>query len=352
MATAKKLPSGNWRVQVFVGVDENQKRIYKSFTAPTKKQAEYAAAEYLLYKKEGKKECLSFNQALAAYIDSKSNVLSPSTICGYNRLKKYGYANCGDIPIDELTTTHIQNDINAYALSHSPKSVRNYYGLLSAVLKQYRPDFTPVIRLPQKAKRQFVIPTKDVIQKIYEHIKGSRLELPFLLASQCGLRASEIAGLARNCVDKKSGIITIKQARVAAGKVHVVKQPKSFAGNRKLPCSDYICELALSNNGEFVTDLNANQISKYWLRDLRKLKEKGIISETFNFHALRHYFASQAMLQGIPQKYIAELMGHSSLKMLDEVYQHTFPDVKMAYAEIMKKQSECITSHENSHDNN
>ena len=43
MATAKKLPSGNWRVQVFVGVDENKKRIYKSFTAPTKKQAEYAA---------------------------------------------------------------------------------------------------------------------------------------------------------------------------------------------------------------------------------------------------------------------------------------------------------------------
>lgn len=341
MATAKKLPSGNWRVRVHIGDGK-----YKSFTAPTKKQAEYAAAEYLLYKKEGKKECLTFNQALAAYIDSKSNVLSPSTICGYNRLKKYGYANCGDIPIDELTTTHIQNDINAYALSHSPKSVRNYYGLLSAVLKQYRPDFTPVIRLPQKAKRQFVIPTKDVIQKIYEHIKGSRLELPFLLASQCGLRASEIAGLARNCVDVKNCTITIKQARVAGEKSQHIKAPKSYAGNRVIPCSRYICELALKTEGQFVTEMHSTLISNTWYFTMREY----LGDNYFNFHALRHYFASQAMLQGIPQKYIAELMGHSSLKMLDEVYQHTFPDVKMRYAEIMRKQSEMFLCHEICHD--
>lgn len=46
MAKAKKLPSGSWRAQVFVGLDENGKQIRKSFTAPTKKEAEFLAAEF------------------------------------------------------------------------------------------------------------------------------------------------------------------------------------------------------------------------------------------------------------------------------------------------------------------
>lgn len=348
MATAKKLPSGNWRVQVFVGVDENGKNIRKSFTAATRKEAEYLAAEYALNKKEAAAKGLTFDEAATAYIENKESVLSPSTVAEYRRLQ------VTDIPeafkrlyIIDITQANVQAVISEYSKNHSPKSVYNLHGFISAVLRMHRPELILQTKMPQRKKRQIVIPTQSQISEIFKVIKGSRLELPFLLASQCGLRASEIAGLTRSCVDKKSGIITIKQARVAAGKVHVVKQPKSFAGNRKLPCSDYICELALSSTGEFVTDIKTHNISKYWLRFLRKnnLPE-------FNFHALRHYFASQAMLQGIPQKYIAELMGHSSMKMLDEVYQHTFPDVKMRYAEIMKKQSEQITSHEISHDNN
>ena len=49
MAKAKKLPSGNWRVNLYDYTDPaTGKRIYKSFTATTKKEAEYMAAEYKL----------------------------------------------------------------------------------------------------------------------------------------------------------------------------------------------------------------------------------------------------------------------------------------------------------------
>ena len=39
MATARKLPSGNYRCRVYLG-KVNGKDAYKSFTAPTKKEAE------------------------------------------------------------------------------------------------------------------------------------------------------------------------------------------------------------------------------------------------------------------------------------------------------------------------
>ena len=52
MATrAKKLPSGNWRVNLYIGTDPDGKKRYKSFTAATKKEAEYQAAEYNLKRK-------------------------------------------------------------------------------------------------------------------------------------------------------------------------------------------------------------------------------------------------------------------------------------------------------------
>lgn len=48
MPTAKRLPSGNYRVRVY---DAATKK-YKSFTAETKRQAEFLAAEYSAGKKE------------------------------------------------------------------------------------------------------------------------------------------------------------------------------------------------------------------------------------------------------------------------------------------------------------
>ena len=46
MAKAKKLPSGNWRCRVYSHTDYRGKKIYESFTASTKQQAEMLAAQF------------------------------------------------------------------------------------------------------------------------------------------------------------------------------------------------------------------------------------------------------------------------------------------------------------------
>ena len=51
MATAKKLPSGAYRCLIYIG-DENGKRKYKSFTAKTKKEAEFKATQFALNHKD------------------------------------------------------------------------------------------------------------------------------------------------------------------------------------------------------------------------------------------------------------------------------------------------------------
>lgn len=87
MATAKKLPSGRWRIQIFIRKDENGKNIMKSFTADTRWQAEKYAAEFIENNK-AEQERFTVAQALDGYIGLKENVLSPSTIRGYGIIRR------------------------------------------------------------------------------------------------------------------------------------------------------------------------------------------------------------------------------------------------------------------------
>ena len=66
--------------------------------------------------------------------------------------------------------------------------------------------------------------------------------------------------------------------------------------------------------------ISSNKISRDWNSFVRTDR-----LQIIRFYFLRPYYDSQALLLGIPQKYIAELMGHSSTDMIEKVYQHTFP---------------------------
>lgn len=93
MAKAKQLPSGSWRVQVYLGEDENGKPIRKSFTASTKKEAEFKALNYQMHNKEMRQNPsnLTLSEAIDRYIESKENILSPSTIRGYTFIHKKAF---------------------------------------------------------------------------------------------------------------------------------------------------------------------------------------------------------------------------------------------------------------------
>ena len=88
MATAKRLPSGSYRCRIFDYKDEKGVKHYKSFTAETKKEAEYQALLFSMNKKKVKSENqdLTLEKAMLNYCEMKSNVLSPSTLANYKRL--------------------------------------------------------------------------------------------------------------------------------------------------------------------------------------------------------------------------------------------------------------------------
>ncbi len=153
----------------------------------------------------------------------------------------------------------------------------------------------------------------------------------FLLATQCGLRASEIAGLTVDCV--KADCIIINKAKVhTRTQGEVIKQPKSAKGYRTIPISPVLSSILLKGcKGESVCGVSSHDITRMWGR----FSKYNCLPVHLNFHALRHAFASNCLINGIPQKYTAELMGHSGTTMIDTVYQHTFPSAMQAYANTL-----------------
>ena len=115
----------------------------------------------------------------------------------------------------------------------SPKTVANAHGFLSAVLSEFRPDVKLTTRLPQKEKHEIQIPTKAEVQAIAETCRGTKYELPIMLAICLGLRASEIRGLRWSDIDGE--YVNIHTAIVEGENGAAEKGPKSYSGARRVP---------------------------------------------------------------------------------------------------------------------
>lgn len=165
MATAKKLPSGSWRCQVYDYTDENAKRRYKSFTSTDqslkgKREAERMAADYAAEKEQKKhsSDASPFSDRMESYIVSKEPVLSPATTRGYRNIQKIllrDYPAFCRKEIRDISQDDVQKVINDLSHSKSPKTVHNYHGLISSVIG---PDLTLKTSMPQKYVQSSISP--------------------------------------------------------------------------------------------------------------------------------------------------------------------------------------------------
>jgi len=220
MATARKLPSGSYRCQIYDYTDSNGKRHYRSFTAKTKKEAEYLATTYKIDNNSNNQSNLNITlkEAMQNYCSMKSNVLSPTTLVNYKRLIGNAYENYLSLPISKFNAELIQKWVNEYSIGRSPKTVRNAYGFLYVVLKACSPNLHIAITLPQKIKPRLYVPTDDDIRAVLNYYKENDRDMliAVYLAAFGTLRRSEVCALTAADIDGNT--IHINKARVSSEK--------------------------------------------------------------------------------------------------------------------------------------
>ena len=143
-----------------------------------------------------------------------------------------------------------------------------------------------------------------------------------ILALKTGLRRNELFSLEWKDVLFEQNQIVVKGAKAKSGKTrHVPLTKKAFKALKSWhvqnPKKKYV--FTSPKTGKCFTDC------KKAFKEV--LKEADITD--FNWHDMRHDFASQLVMKGVDLSTIQDFMGHSDIKMTQR-YAHLAPEHKQA----------------------
>lgn len=342
MATAKKQPSGSWRVRIFshyeIRPDGTKKKIYESFTCADpskrgKKECERMAAEWSAKHEDRSMMSLTVQEAVRKYIDLKEHVLSPATVRSY---ESYLRARMDDIKLytlGGLSAQIVQAWINTLAARFSPKYVKNVYGLFTASLEFSGMKLPFRVTLPATREYNAHVPCDEEMQILIDYLRSparskrdreGRQELltAIMLAAFGSMRRGEICAL--NVEDFDGCHVSVTKDMVENKNfAWVIKEtPKTSASNRVVELPRFVVDqIPLPDHGRIIK-AHPEQITN---RFRRAIKFCGA-DIPFRFHDLRHYYVSIAHALHVPDAYIMQMGGWKTDRTMKRVYRATLAD--------------------------
>ena len=297
---------------------------------------------------------LSVAEYLAQWLkDSAGPRVSPRTLEGYRgNVERYLVPKLGRIPLEKLAPRHIQEmeaqllrDGGSKGRPLSPRTVLQVHRVLSKALNDavkldiLLRNVVDAVEPPRTTKYEAQFLDWDEVHALLDQITDPlRLTLA-LLATQTGLRRSELLGLHWRDINLSGRSLSVRRAliKLASGNTEL-KVPKNGRGRVvDLPAESVdalkahrLRNPATSGNGNFVfchsdgSRLDPDLVSK-WFRRVAKIA--GL--EGSRLHDLRHTHASLMLSQGIHLKVVSERLGHSSIGITDDLYSHVLPSVQV-----------------------
>lgn len=308
--TVEKLKSGSYRVKQMVnGVTYRATVDHK----PSEKEAHLLIADAMARKGVVNSTDIPFKLAYKAYIESKADILSPSTIgSGYNSIIRQVSEGFMNTPISMITKPMVQAEVNRYSVTRSPKSTDNFSGLIISVLKYFGNEIKGIKR-PQKKPVDLYIPSEEEVHAVYEALKPTKYYVPLLLSGS-GLRRSEICALTD--ADLDGCILTIDKALVKNEHGEwVIKSTKTESSTRKIALDERLVEIINERGMSYIG--HPEMIN----RNLIKAEDKLGLPH-FSLHKMRHFFVSYLDYLGVPSKVIQKAGGWKTDHVMKTVYDH------------------------------
>lgn len=255
--------------------------------------------------------------------------------------------------IPTLGTTKI-NKINAQMLERFRLQLNNgnnaplsnnyqYYicAIVRRVLLHAKSRYGYEIQVPAlsaaKSKRNRIEPPGDYALASLENYlvqhSGEDTCLGILIALYTGIRIGELCALMWEDIDLEEQIIRIRRNlqrtkeednKKSKTKVMVLN-PKTADSMRFIPIPPVLCRLLQENKKE--TGFIISGVKNEWI-DIRTLQYrfKRILQKCgidyFNFHMLRHAFATRCVSMGFDIKSLSEILGHSNVQITMSLYVH------------------------------
>lgn len=313
---AEKLPSGNWRVRVYVGT-VNGKKKYKSITAGTKSEALKKAAVFAPKDSDG----MTVLEACEQYLALKGPELSPSTVRSYEAtIRRYiAPAAVGAVKLSAMTSAKAQAWLLTLPRDMSHKTKVNHFGLLSAAVSFFDEEKRLRVRIARTEEPDLYTPTFAEVNAVIDQ-SDPELRRAILLAC-FGLRRGEICALTAADLDRDACTVSVSKAYAKGPDGFVLKTPKTKKSKRIVPISKEVMRL-LPVRG-CVVSCSPDCITN---RFAHALKRAGV--HPFRFHDLRSLFASVSLSSavGAGSRTVQDLGGWQTDRVMKSHYERSISD--------------------------
>ncbi len=256
---------------------------------------------------------MTFCEAYEGFCSAKASILSPSTLKGYRTAFRGLPAWFTQMELARIDRTHVQKVVNDFSRDHSPKTVKNQYGLVSAILHFYDCRECPVT-LPQAQREDVYIPSEQDVARLLQVASGTKYEVALRLGIH-GLRRSEIMALTLDDLSEDNWL-TINKALVEGVGGKVLKTTKTTKSTRTIQIDPDLADLIRQQG--FIYDGSGTRLSMI----ITSFEEAAGLPH-FSFHKLRHFYASYMHSMGVPDQDILDGGGWETDKVMKSVYRHS-----------------------------
>lgn len=188
----------------------------------------------------------------------------------------------------------------------------------------------------KRKKTEVINRTEQALLVRYLHQELDVSKAGILLCIFTGLRLGEICSLKWDDIDFAQMIIHVRRTvqRVAMDENNsrtalIVTEPKSTFSIREIPISTGIVQILnkIRHSEEYVIGgKNPLDPRTYQNRFKKYLKEAAV--KEYNFHALRHTFATNCIDNDMDAKCLSEILGHANVQITLNKYVHPPMDTK------------------------
>lgn len=355
-----KRADGRYEIKIYIGLDENHKKKYKTIYGKT--VAEVEEKERKLKAKLDKGIDIvsyddTFSQWLRRLLTVKETELTESEYNTFKARAKVFDDEIGGLPLKNIGQSVLQPIVNriyeknpATGKPSAKRTVARYISAASAVFEYAiecrSADFNPCVylKVPKQAKvneRRMLLPAERQWIEDTPH----RAQLPAMLMMYSGLRKGEVTALTWADIDFDKHTISVNKS--FDFKQYEIKSPKTSAGRRVVSVPAKLIRFLQTvpkNNILVVTTASGGRMTesawkRLWESYMHELNHKYgksifinrgktgpafelMTIEPFTPHCLRHTFCSIMYEAGTDVLTAKEQMGHSDIKTTLSIYTH------------------------------
>ena len=310
-----------------------------------------------------------FADYLLEWLEIAKGRLAVATYSSYAAMIKMPvgpYFRQRNLTLRELEARHLQMFYSEMLRKVKPNTVIHYHAIIHSALKyavktdMLVQNVADKVDRPKKNSFQPVFLSAEEMQKMFEALRGTKLELPVLVAAFYGFRRGEVLGLKWDAIDFERGTIsvirTVTTITVEGKQMEIEQQSaKTKSSLRTLPLIGSFREYFLQvkeaqelnkqvcgncynyeyDGFVFVDELGERMRANYLTSAFPKfLEDHGL--RRMRFHDLRHSCASLLLANGVPLKHIQEWLGHSDFTTTANIYAHLDYKSKITSAQAME----------------